>query len=111
MDRRSCNDLIGVSILDHNLRFVIVLVLNFAYKFFDNIFERYNSYGTTIFADHNSHLHFLLLKLSEKMIDRLVLGDKIGLMRNLKKTFVGLVDEMEYNILSMNDTFDLIEVV
>src|SRR5690606_1117500 len=97
------DDAVRVTTLRYDLCLLVVFVLNFSNEFFKNIFQGNDSDGTTIFTDDNGHLHFLLLELAQKMINRFVFSYCVRRMRYLEQGFVCFVDVMLHDILRVDD--------
>ena len=55
----------GVAVdADVALLVIIVLIVDFAYDFLQNILQRHNAAGTTKLVHHNGNMHLVLLELA-----------------------------------------------
>ena len=87
---------------------VVVFVADFAHNLLNDVFHGHQSACTAELVHHNGHVHLVGLEITQKAVNHLCFGHKIGRTDEALPSEVGWLAQMRQQVLDVKHTLDVV---
>ena len=91
--------------------FLVVLIIDFADDLFQNILQRHDTARSAELIHNDGNMHFVLLELSQEVVNLLCLRDKIRRTNQALPPEIHRFGQMRQQVFDIKDSADIILVV